>query len=358
MDYETKKVFLINLTTLAVGAILTVLAVWFLFSYLLPFLIGIAMAVLVKKPAAYLSGKTRLSSGAWSVILVLFFYGAGASLLLLLIWQLIVQAGNLLEMLPHYFRDFTEMFSSYGDKLTEFTEKLPAPIQSAASGAFEDTLGQIVSSLTTFLTNSVVKLIQGIPSVFFSAIITVVASCYIAVDTNHLIRFVRELLKESTYNKLLRIREILSNKILKYILGYVILTAIAFAELLVGFWILDVKYALLLAAITALIDLLPVFGTGTVLLPWAIFSFAMGNGAQGFGLIALYAVICIVRYFTEPRIIGKNVGVNPLLTLAAMFVGLKIGGIWGLLLLPITCIVVVHYYKRQIADDKKEISGL
>jgi len=150
----------------------------------------------------------------------------------------------------------------------------------------------------------------------------------------------------------LRIRDILSNKILKYILGYVILTAIAFGELLVGFWILGVEYSLLLAAITALIDLLPVFGTGTILLPWAVFSFAMGNGAQGFGLITLYAVICVVRYFAEPRIIGKNVGVNPLLTLAAMFIGLKLGGVIGLLLLPIGSIVMVHYYKQQIAEEK------
>ena len=352
MDYETKKVFLVNLATLAVGVTITVLAVYFLFKFLLPFVIGIAMAAIVKRPAKRLSQKTRLGSGTCSVILVLLFYGAGVSLLALLIWQLIVQAGNLAEMLPAYFDKLSQMFSSYGDKFNEFTDSLPSQIQSAANGAFEGSVKELIASLTSFLTDFVARLVQGIPSVFFSAVITVVASCYIAVDTEHLIRFLRELLKESTYNKLLRIRDILSNKILKYILGYVILTAIAFGELLVGFWILGVEYSLLLAAITALIDLLPVFGTGTILLPWAVFSFAMGNGAQGFGLITLYAVICVVRYFAEPRIIGKNVGVNPLLTLAAMFIGLKLGGVIGLLLLPIGSIVMVHYYKQQIAEEK------
>lgn len=352
MDYETKKVFLVNLATLIIGAVLTVLAVYFLFTYLLPFVIGVTMAVLVKRPARYLAGKTRLSNGTWSVILVLFFYGVGISVLVLLVWQLIVQSGNLLEMLPSYFEKLNSMFSSYGEKFNELTNSLPEQIQHAANGAFEGTVSEIISSLTSLLTNAVAKLVQAIPSVFFSAVITVVASCYIAVDTERLIRFVRELLKKSTYDKILRIRDILSNKIFKYIMGYVILTLIAFCELLVGFWILEVEYSILLAAITAFIDLLPVFGTGTVLLPWAVFSFTMGNGAVGFGLIVMYAVICVVRYFLEPRIIGKNVGVNPLLTLIAMFVGLKVGGILGLLLLPISCIVVVHYYKQQIAEEK------
>lgn len=352
MDYETKKVFLVNLAVLAVGVVLSVLAVKFVIGYLLPFVVGALLAVLVKRPARYLSAKTRTRSGGWSVLLVLVLYAVGVSLIGLFVWQLLVQAGNLAEMLPGYFGRLESFFDGVSESLSDLTNRLPPKLRETAASAFESTFRQMFSSLTGFLTNTVTTVVKGIPAVLFSAVITVVASCYIAVDSEHLLRFVRELLKPATYKKLLRIRDIFSRDILKYILGYVILTAIAFCELLAGFWLLRVKYAVLIAAVTAFIDLLPVFGTGTVLLPWAVCAFAFGDGRLGLGLLVLYLVICVVRYFIEPRIIGKRVGVNPLLTLAAMFVGLRIGGLPGLLLLPVGCIVVVHYYKQQLEEER------
>ena len=95
-------------------------------------------------------------------------------------------------------------------------------------------------------------------------------------------------------------------------------------------------------------DLLPVFGTGIILLPWSVFSFLQSNYKNGFGLVALYLIIMIVRNFAEPKIIGKQININPIFTLLFIFIGLRIGGIMGMLLFPLILTVVFTYYRRQI----------
>lgn len=357
MDYETKKVFLVNIAVLGIGIAATVFAVKFLLRYLLPFVIGAALAIAVKRPARYLAGKTRVKAGGWSVVLVALLYLLCGALAAVLIWQLAVQAGNLAAALPRYLSLTDEFIAQISNGFSGFADSLPPKLSDSVIAAIDNFSDNMINGLTELLSNSTAALIKSLPSVFFSAIITVVASCYIALDAEHLIRFIRELLSPAAYSRLIKIRDIFTENIFKYIMGYVVLSFIAFGELIVGFLILKVKYAVLLAAVTAFVDLLPVFGTGTVLVPWAVISVISGNNGRGVGLLVLYGIICAVRYFAEPHIVGKKVGIDPLISLAAMVIGLKLGGIAGLLLVPVGCIIVIQYYKRQIAEEHENLPG-
>ena len=119
------------------------------------------------------------------------------------------------------------------------------------------------------------------------------------------------------------------------------MTVITFAELLIGFLLLGVEYAVLAAALTAIVDLLPVLGTGTVLLPWVVFCFLRRDVRLGIGLVIMYAVCLIMRQLTEPRVVGTSVGLHPLPTLVAMYVGFRLAGIWGLILFPFATVIAV-----------------
>ena len=123
-----------------------------------------------------------------------------------------------------------------------------------------------------------------------------------------------------------------------------------YAELLLGLFLLKIKYAPFIALIIALVDVLPVIGTGTVMIPWAVLSVFLGNNRLALGLAVLYVIIVIVRNFLEPKIISTQIGMNPLFTLLAMFVGLKVLGFWGLILFPIILIVVIRYYKDEMQE--------
>ena len=118
--------------------------------------------------------------------------------------------------------------------------------------------------------------------------------------------------------------------------------------MLIGLFILKVNNAFPLALIIAFVDLLPIFGTGTVLIPWGIVQIVMGNTFLGVGLLFLYVVSAILRYFLEPKIIGNKVGVEPIVSLFAMFVGLKLFGILGLILLPLTVSVLTVLHNNGL----------
>ena len=119
-----------------------------------------------------------------------------------------------------------------------------------------------------------------------------------------------------------------------------------------GFSILGVEYSLLLAVITAIIDVLPILGTGTVLIPWGIISLFQGNFVLGIGILVLYGVITLVRQIIEPKIVGDYIGLYPLVSLICMYVGLRLFGIVGLFLLPISVIMLKNLHDKGIIKTK------
>ena len=125
-----------------------------------------------------------------------------------------------------------------------------------------------------------------------------------------------------------------------------------FAEVLVGLSILRVRYALLMSLIIAVVDILPILGTGTVLIPWAIFSYVTGDGGLGTGLLILYAIVLILRQLIEPRIVGSSLGLHPLATLASIYLGIKLIGLGGIFIGPAAALLV-----KGISRDSDKTKG-
>lgn len=352
MDQEAKKRFLVNMASVTAVVVLVWVASKFLLGYLLPFVIGGVLAFAVQRPARFVSSRLPLRSGTCAAILVAVLYIAVMGVIVLLVWQLIVQAAGLITALPVQLGGIAELMDKLSERISVMAQRLPPAISDAAMSAFDNAFSGLVSSLTAFFSRVAASFAGNLPKYLFSGTVTIVASCYIAKDFEQLVRFAKGLIRPETYRTIGVIKDIITGSILKFAWGYVILSFITFIELTAGFFILRVKYAVVIAAVTAFIDILPVLGSGTVLLPWAVLCFLSGNFSRGAGLCVLYIIIMIVRYFAEPRIIGGSIGINPLLTLAAIFVGLRLGGVGGMIILPVVCIVVIDYYKRQMEAEK------
>ena len=127
-----------------------------------------------------------------------------------------------------------------------------------------------------------------------------------------------------------------------------ILMAMTFIELLIAFLLLGVRGALGIAAVTALIDALPVFGTGVVLVPWAIFCLLLGNTGRAIGLIICWAFVNLVRSCTQAKLLGDQIGLDPIASLAAIYVGWRVCGVWGMLLFPILLVTVQQLNDRGV----------
>ena len=145
---------------------------------------------------------------------------------------------------------------------------------------------------------------------------------------------------------IIKTKRLFSNIIGKMLKAYATIIFVTFCEVTIGLNVLkiigvyDGGYIVAIAICTALLDILPVFGTGTVLVPWAVVSFFNGNVGLGIGLLVLYGLITVIRQILEPRLVAMNVGLPPIVTLAGMYLGLQIFGVVGLFAVPITVVMV------------------
>ncbi|MDF2686954.1 MAG: sporulation integral rane protein YtvI, partial [Clostridia bacterium] len=162
---------------------------------------------------------------------------------------------------------------------------------------------------------------------------------------------------------ILESREFLYNKIFRIIRAYVIIICITFVELLLGFMLIGIEYAVLMAFLVSILDLLPIIGTSTFLIPWALVTMIGGDIKTGIGLIVIAVIVSVVREVIQPRIVGSQIGLTPLLTLISMYVGLKAFGLPGLLIAPILLIFIKNLndsgrIKIWKSEDSPEITDM
>ena len=346
MTAEYKKDFLLNV--LFIGAVigLVLLASRFLLFYLFPFVIGVIVALLAQKPAQKISDKINIKKQSCAVVLTIIFCFLFFALIFLISWALWGKISDLLRLMPKYFSDVQSSFEKFRNGIIKNMPSLSLSQKDAVNDIFSDTVSSVLSSATRFLSSLATGLIKGLPAFLISSLVTVVASCYIAKDFDKLKKFVLGLMSNERAGKIAQIKSILGENTAKFIKGYALITLITFFELTLAFIILGVNSPLILAFIVAFVDLLPVLGVGTVLVPWSVVEFLGQNYFLGAGLLISYAIIAIVRNFIEPKIIGEQIGINPIFTLVSMFLGLKTAGIIGMILCPLALTVVVGYYKK------------
>ena len=138
-----------------------------------------------------------------------------------------------------------------------------------------------------------------------------------------------------------------SNVIGQYIRAQLILITISFVICTVGFTIIGAESPLAMGLFTGVMDIIPVLGPGTLIIPWAVWSFIVGDIGFGIGLLIIYVIVSVTRYILEPKIVGDRVGLHPLAALAAIFIGMKLFGLIGLILGPIVLAVILAMLKAR-----------
>lgn len=312
----------------------------YMIAVVMPFLIALLIATPVHHAANAIAARTNLPRKLAVVILLLLFFLLSTLLLVLGINRLTQElvrlvdrlaSGNELERLMG---DIARVgdgipFLSSNDRLREGLDgMLSSLLREAASTA--------VSAVTSFATG----LLRAMPSIMLFVVVTVISSFYFALDLEAVQKAVLSTLPPQAARRVPHIKTRIRRFVARYMRVYLLLMMITFFELLTGFSLLRVEYSFLLALAVSVVDILPVLGVGTVLLPWAVTEFLTRDFRMGLGLLALWAVITVVRQVTEPRIVGETIGLHPLLTLVGMYVGFRLFGIVGMLLAPALIIAV------------------
>lgn len=320
-----------------VGIAAIFLAWHYLFPVLLPFLVAFLLSRAVKRPARFLSQALHLPEGAVAVGLLLLLLSAGGAGLWWLLWYLGREAVALVERLltdgtlASLLSDAQAWGAELLSRVGVSEELLPS-----LSDVFFDALGGIAASLPASLSS----ILSALPAYLFFALLVLVASVYFCLDKGESVRLVRALCPAPLRAHATALRGRCGVLMGRYLRAYLCLFSITVGLLFFGFLLFGIEHALLLSLLIAAADLLPVVGVGTVLIPWGLFLLLTGEGGRGIALLVLYLVVSVVRQLAEPKLVGKSLGVHPLLSLLVTYAGLRLFGFWGLVLSPLASVAI------------------
>lgn len=347
MILEEKKNFIINFLYFTFWFVIFYLIFKVAFLYLLPFLFGIIIASVVQKPADIISKRIKIKKEICASFLSVICYIAVVCIISALVWILYTQFSELIEQISNYSGSIISFFENFYNHFKILFNSLGDGLKETINNFSQNTVNTLISKVTSLFSALITTFIKKLPSLFVSIVVTVVATCYIAKDYERLLSFLRGIIGAKSYQKANDFYIVIKNCLFKFIIGYFWLFVITFFQLLFGFLLLGIKHFVALAFLVAFLDLLPIIGTATILIPWSIFMFFIGDFSMGLGLLLLLVFIVVVRNYAEPKIIGKQMGINPLFTLVFIFVGLRFGGFLGMLILPITLTALFNYYRQK-----------
>lgn len=313
--------------------LLGALGIWLIFRYALgllaPFIIAFLVAKLIDKPVEFFNKQLKLprslSSGIWTLIA----YGGVGSLLYLLISKLVREVYAFFTSLPDPKALANEIIGSLSNLLAILPEGI--------SNWFTQIINDLFSggvSLPNGLISSVGSVTASaaghLPTILLTIIIVVAATFFISSDYHGLKNSISNAMPKKWHELYAKMKSHSLTTLGKYIRALGILMCITFVELSIGFSILGIDYALVIAFFTALLDALPVFGAGAVLLPLAVYNLITGDFFLAAGFAIIYAVIVVMRNVLEPKIVGVQIGLHPIATLLSVYIGLRVFGLWGI----------------------------
>lgn len=363
-DYKRLH-YLIQIAYIAVFVFIIYLAFHYVFGAIAPFIIAFIAASIVEPVVKLLTNKVRFPRGLASSISIVLLLVLLVVFGVFLSTTIFAEAKQLISKIPGYLTStFNYLKEILKDGRGVFAlipdNKLDIAIAYLSNYDYSQLFTGSLGSLVLGYAGNVVT---SIPNILVFFIVSVVSSIFMSISFPLVKRFILAQFRPEQQGLIIEIKNSLFSTIGKYLRSYSVLMLITFVELLVFFLIFGIKPALTLAFLIAIVDILPVLGVGTVLIPWAAFYLLSGSPWQALIIACIYIVITVVRQILEPKVIGDHVGMLPILTLFCIWVGLKLFGFGGVFLIPIMVVVLknlhdsgmIHIWK--IPKENEEAKG-
>ena len=341
MNLEKQKAFIIHVIYIIFLLGLVYVGIKYLLPLLMPFVIGMIIAVIFRKPIDFIQKKTKINRVIISILTLILFYGFLGLLASLIGFRVFTFLSNLFYGLPELYENtvLPAIEQAIDNVMVHFPE---------LEGYLEEFLENINDSIFNFLKDAsttvvgtIARFAASLPTLLINFIFTIVSSFFFTIDYYRITRFVIVQFKDERRDMILRLKDNGIGTLGKFIRAYSAIISITFLELSLGFWILGIPNPFLFGILIAIVDVMPILGTGAILLPWSVISLVIGNTKIGIGMLLLYIVITVVRQTIEPKIVGQQIGLHPILTLILMYIGAQLMGVLGLLILPIIATIVV-----------------
>lgn len=362
--------FIVNI---AYFAIILGLA-YFLFdrclSLFLPLLTAFVVAMILKRPIAYIDKKTPLKRGPISVILVLSVLGIGVGLLVLLGFEVAPEIKGFFTYVYSRINDLPQLILAFKNWLLGVLANLPESFTADLSVTISDFLDNLAenglaglnvkaetfnwTSLISTGGDILINTVGQFPSFVISFVITVISSIFVCADYEHIRDFIFAQLSDENGRKLRHAKQLGVSSIFKMIKAYGLLFLITAFEMTIALSVLKLigvyksDYLFIIAILIAVVDIIPVLGTGTVLIPWGVFSLLTGKVGLGVGLLVTYAIVLVIRQVLEPKLVSGQIGLPPIVTITSMYIGTKVLGVFGFFIMPFLVTILNEMNKAGI----------
>lgn len=336
---------------LRTGALLAAMLLLFLFGKyllpaLLPFLAGGLLAMLLRPLAWQIRHATRMRYRPAAAAACLLFYGLFGVLLCNLGFLLFAQTVALFTRLPQLFSEsLLPALTSLWEVSNRFIGRLLPDMglyMEQLSTGFTAVATEALSQLSAGVLRWATDFVKGLPLLLAGVSLGIISSFFILMDYDHIAEFIGRQLSPRAKKLTRDTKNFLMSTGKKVIKGYFLLMLLTFCEVSLGLWLLGIPYFAVMGILVAAVDVLPILGSGAVLVPWGLYLIFTGAVPRGVGILLLYGVITVARTMAEPKILGDRLGLPPLVTILAMYLGLSLFGFWGLILTPMGVTLLVY----------------
>lgn len=392
---DKKRKFIVDIAYIVVLALILVLFLNYAFYPLLPIFIALIVALVLQRPMKFLNKKLKIPKAIIALVLVIVVLALICFVVYIIGEKVVDEAISLVEFIKTYVTDYDWIErrvwnvvhalpnfaqESVNDGVSEVLKNLKIAMENdAASGEYTITISSIdFSGITDKLTSGISSGVSGvistakhIPSILVAIIIGLILCVFMTIEYDDVIDIIKRLLSEENAERFDAIRRVMKQSVGSLAKAYAVICTLTFVELTIGLTVLKAmgifngNYLIIIALITAILDILPVLGIGTVMWPWMAISLVSGNTEMLIGLFIIYAIISVIRHIIEPKLISDTMDLPAALTLSIMYVGLKFFGVLGMFafILILYCVValnkegIIHLTRPPKGEEEPEIEA-
>lgn len=336
-------------------------AVWLFVRFLLPWtapvLVAFAAAALMEGPVRFLM-KHRWNRSAAAAMVTLAVLGVLVYLTAKLTSLGVQTAADFAKEVPQLMENVSRLAGAINERVKYYAASAPESVREYI-GAAVDSFGKLIYTLPELISRKALDILAkaaaGSPTIFLFIVTAGIGTYFFSASFPHTLAFIAAQLPKSAVERLNTVRANLKKSFGGFMKAQLILMGMTFFQLVVVFILLKIKGAVEIAVITAIIDALPVFGTGIVLLPWAAYCAVSGDMRRGIALMLSWAVVNLIRNCAQAKLLGDQIGLDPIASLLSIYVGFKIWGVGGMLIFPIILVTLKQLNDTGAAELWKRV---
>lgn len=345
---------LLNILIPAGGTLLACIVLPKFLRFFMPFVIGWIIAMIANPLVRFLESRLKVVRKHGSVLVVITVLALIIGALYLLLSKLLSEASGLLQSLPQLWETFQIEVRNIGRQLENLFSFLPDQLgvqMKAVADNLDSYMGVLLQNIATPTVEAAGSVAKSLPSILVNTVVVILSSYFFIAERDTILNLWKQYMPENSKKHMSYMRRDAIRLIGGYFMAQFRIMFVVAAILTVGFLVLQVPYSFLLALLISLLDFLPVFGTGTVLIPWGLIKLLSGEYYMAGGLILLYILSQFIRQAIQPKIVGDSMGLPPLMTLVLLYIGFKVSGLGGMILAVPVGLVFLNLYKYGIYDS-------